>query len=424
MRGKRHSSLQFSATAQHAQPNDGCDTYKHKAPYTDTVYFIAEGGNCPLSTKIHYAQKANAHAVVLLHSDNDLSEIIEIEEFPGVNIPIMMVGRKEGLMMSDMLTEQRNSKVVLNFQFSVPKTDEIFLDFWYSPDSYKALKFLTHFNNKDHGYDLGTKLTLRPHFVLWHCDTCEDKSYKEQKSGCYSGGRYCTLSLVNNDTKKAEMVLNETLRQICLNNLLDSGDSFPDKNDVRQIKHYYYKHQKDNCFDNVDNNPDCVYDYFEKQDQIFRNNKEAFQIEQDVKKKVTNCMNNSFVKSFPDADKVNPQLDDNLLMKEELAKFQKNSAYEQYPLLKINGVNYNGSLHMYDIKQYLCIEVMRGTRCNYGHGVIGTLFEYWLLFAIVILIMIFFCLSMVICKKRLTERYETELNLKIDQSISQFLDKS
>jgi len=45
---------------------------------------------------------------------------------------------------------------------------------------------------------------MKPHYVLWHCDDCADKNYLYAKPGCFSGGRYCVISGVGGDTKKAE----------------------------------------------------------------------------------------------------------------------------------------------------------------------------------------------------------------------------
>jgi len=100
------------------------------------------------------------------------------------------------------------------------------------------------------------------------------------------------------------------------------------------------------------------------------------------------------------------------------------SGFEQFPLLKINGLNYNGKVNMHDIKLYICHEIMSKDQCDFsGSGLFGIFAGYWMLYVIVGGIMGLFLASLMICKKRLKERYETELNLKIDQSISGFLDK-
>jgi len=78
-----------------------------------------------MSTKIHFAQKANALALVLIHSDNDLNEVNQIEEFPGVHIPILMIGRSDGHKITEMLMEQRHNVVKLGLSFDQIKHDQI-----------------------------------------------------------------------------------------------------------------------------------------------------------------------------------------------------------------------------------------------------------------------------------------------------------
>ena len=93
MRGKRHNTLNFDGMA--AFQTDGCSSYF--GPYDSHnntgvmparqqfIFFVSETGNCAISTKIHFAQKANAKALILMHSDDNLAEINALEEFPGVS---------------------------------------------------------------------------------------------------------------------------------------------------------------------------------------------------------------------------------------------------------------------------------------------------------------------------------------------------
>jgi len=117
-------------------------------------------------------------------------------------------------------------------------------------------------------------------------------------------------------------------------------------------------------------------------------------------------------------------LNDNKLLRDQLQVFKSVSGYEHFPLLKINGLNYNGKLNMHDVKMYICHDIMSKDQCNFrGNGIFGILTGYWILYLVVGGVMVLFFMSLMICKRRLKERYDTELNLKIDQSIAGFLDK-
>ena len=92
MRGKRHNTLNFDGVAHLASPTDGCEAYFGSSETSggmmnsrSYIYVVSESGNCAISTKIHFAQKANAKALILMHSDDNLAEVNQSEEFPGVN---------------------------------------------------------------------------------------------------------------------------------------------------------------------------------------------------------------------------------------------------------------------------------------------------------------------------------------------------
>lgn len=84
MRGKRHNNLNFDGVAHLASPMDGCESYYGAGDKQggtgminsrSYIYVVSESGNCAISTKIHFAQKANAQALILVHSDDNLQEV-------------------------------------------------------------------------------------------------------------------------------------------------------------------------------------------------------------------------------------------------------------------------------------------------------------------------------------------------------------
>lgn len=79
---------------------------------------------------------------------------------------------------------------------------------------------------------------------------------------------------------------------------------------------------------------------------------------------------------------------------------------------------------MHDVKIFICQEILSKSQCDFTKQSIMSSFSgYWALYIIVGSIIGLFFATLYVCKMRLKERYETELNLKIDQSIAGFLDK-
>jgi hypothetical protein len=424
MQGKRQDSLNMVGTAHITSPSDGCDNYHDVSPsQAGNIYFVGESGNCAMATKIHFAQKANAKALILIHSDDTLTEIKQEEEFPGVHIPVLMIRRSDGHKINEMLYEIRHSVVQIGLTFNQKRHETILLDLWFSPDSYTALNFLSKLTKRDHGADLNTKLILKPHFVLWHCDDCADKNFMYPRPGCFSGGRYCALSGTGGDPKKAELILEETLNAICFNKVLQDDPAYnKDSGLQNKIMHIWLKDYRDNCVEASDSA--CIFNFLETKDKFLQTNAEAMGIEKDIHAKLTQCWKDSWEKGPDATTQINPMLHDNKLLRAELAEFKKVSAYEHFPLLKINGMNYSGKISMWDVKMHICNDILTDKQCHFKPGgMFRIMHGYWGLWYIVFAILGLFLGSMLICRRRLKERYETELNLKIDQSIAGFLDK-
>ena len=424
MQGKRQEKLNLVGTAQLASPADGCDTYHHiTSSKAGNIYFTSEAGNCAMATKIHFAQKANAKALVLIHADDTLDEVNQEEEFPGVHIPVLMIKRSDGHKINEMLLESTHSVIQIGLTFKQLRHEIVQLDLWFSPDSYTALNFLTRFSKRDHGSDLNTKLTLNPHFVLWHCDDCADKNFMYPRPGCFSGGRYCALSGTGGDTKKAELILEETLTAICFNKVLMEDPKYNQDSKLQnQIRFVWLKDYREYCVDSTDS--ECIFNVLETKDKFLQSNAEAMGIEKDIHAKVTQCWRESWEKGIDQNAPINPLLHDNKLLRAELIEFKKVSAFEHFPLLKINGMNYNGKVNMFDVKMHICNNILTDKQCHFKpEGMFHMMRGYSGLYFVVAVILVLFFGILFVCKRNLKERYETELNLKIDQSIAGFLDK-
>lgn len=197
-----------------------------------------------------------------------------------------------------------------------------------------------------------------------------------QAPGCYSGGRYCALSGVHNDPEKANLVLKETVKEICLNRILEEDEDYKSNAElVREIKSNYYSNWNEFCPIPQENMHDCIFNFLESKETKatkFHKNPDIGEL---LTAKIGKCWYeswNSFLTDVPRLNsaksdniiEVNPWLNDNKLLSKELADFKQISGYEHFPLLKINGMNYNGTLNMYDVKMYLCKEILEDADCN------------------------------------------------------------
>lgn len=145
-------------------------------------------------------------------------------------------------------------------------------------------------------------------------------------------------------------------------------------------------------------------------------------------KNVNSCIRNSFQKITPGADTaiMNPYLDDNRLLREEKLKFDSIAGYEHFPLLKINGLNYSGSLNVHDLMDFICSEILGDDNCHpweiWGFGWHNIHFA--LVYFIFAAILSALAASLMHIRGNMKQRYEAELSLKIDASLAQYLDKA
>lgn len=98
------------------------------------------------------------------------------------------------------------------------------------------------------------------------------------------------------------------------------------------------------------------------------------------------------------------------------------AGYEHFPLLKINGLVYNGDLNWNSVMHWVCSDVLSGDlRCE-GWKAFQTRILWSL--SIVSMFLLFFAVTIITCKRRLRDRMETELSAQIDQSIKIYLQES
>lgn len=128
---------------------------------------------------------------------------------------------------------------------------------------------------------------------------------------------------------------------------------------------------------------------------------------------ISACIENSFV-SKQKGDPVHYDLDDNMLLKEEQLEFLKITKLNTYPLIMINKVPYGGSINFRDFIKFGCENHLFDCR---GFKTFKKIF-------LLILALVSMCFVVIIaffCRKVIKKKYDSEMNIKIDEAISKYL---
>jgi hypothetical protein len=90
-------------------------------------------------------------------------------------------------------------------------------EIFYTSSNDRALDFIDDFASTDK--NLGEKVLMTPHFVLWSCPNCE-AAFTDKH--CLGGGRYCGMDIIEGKEKGESMngrdILLEDIREKCLYN--------------------------------------------------------------------------------------------------------------------------------------------------------------------------------------------------------------
>jgi len=235
-------------------------------------------------------------------------------QFPGVNIPVYVIGQSAYYKFKDILSANDIDPIKIELDVEGPSSSELEFQLWYSPDQTKAIKFMLDLFGNNMGRDLGVNINLEQNFVLWHCEECEDKGFKVSKAGCWSGGRYCYYK---SDSSQADFYLHETLQQICLNKiLLDSNEIYLRPKQLEDFSNYYSKYLDTISAKNKNLSREWLY-------------AKELSMNDELKDKIKKCFNSSFTPSVE--KKITPMLDDNKYLKEELQKFKSVGGFDNFP---------------------------------------------------------------------------------------------
>jgi len=212
-----------------------------------------------------------------------------------------------------------------------------------------------------------------------------------------------------NDDISGEVMLIQTLKNKCTEAILK------DRNQQHKIREYYWRFNN-SCIETF--SPKCV---------------NAVLKALGIKKEVFDCVKSSFIRSTLVDPKADPMprteplilLDDNTLLASEMTMFKAIENYADFPLLKINGVNFYGQLTFKDVAEFMCRHVkkdLRGCEDVQEIEVVseGKAFRW---FALILVVGVFGTV-VELCRRALKKKMEGELAYKIDQSVSNFLERS
>ena len=184
--------------------------------------------------------------------------------------------------------------------------------------------------DNEHGNKVGVNINLQPNYVTWSSpESFNEKSPSNTQRGCWSKGRYCYWQ-TDNDTR-AKQMLRETLLQACLN-IVAKPNSDKDTENISKLQSYYEE------YTNAINNN--LFGWFDDDNKLSK----------ELKEEIQKCYDDSWVTK--DKKPFDPLLDDNKILEKEKIKFHEVAAYENFPLLKVNGFVYPKHLDWNNVMKF------------------------------------------------------------------------
>jgi hypothetical protein len=416
MWGKQSTFENLEINLRTADPEDGCETYNFNQPRSDTAYLVTGLKSCSLSNLIHNAQTHGAKALFIVNNkDTELDEIVMPDHLSGVQIHVFIVKHSDGVALIDTTRRAKtedekylDSKVQINFIDFVQKTKSVELELVHTPENPVAVKFLADLFESKFSKDIGSKINLNLRYAMMHCAKCQEQGYKLPKSDCLSGGRYCWKGIPE-VPHSGEVVLVQMIKNMCVSSVLK------DRQRAEDIGNYYWLYHK-NCMTDLD--PKCSNSILKSLG---------------IKDLVFDCISESFEQSALQkgtrkSSTPNIVLQDNKLLREEKERFKKIEHYAHFPLLKVNGMVYSAPITFGSVLGFVCTHINDGLEgCNemvkVEEVVVSTssrTFE-WIFFTIILGAVVGL---IVVCRNQLRRKFDSELSYKIDQSITQYLQRT
>jgi hypothetical protein len=418
MWGKQSTFENLEINLRTADPEDGCEEYNFNHPKHDVAYLVTGLKSCPLSNLIHNAQAHGAKALFIVNNkDDDIERIVVPDHMPGVQIHVFVISHTTGQTLIDVTkqasSEDQNwhmkSKIEIDFLAYASRKKVVSLEMTFSPEMSSATKFLSDLYESSFAQDLDNDLELSLHYPVMHCDKCKENGYKTPKRDCLSGGRYCWKA--NSDSEHGgEIILVQALKNMCTETTLSVKDR------RKELGDYYWMYHQ-NCMEQF--TPECP---------------NAILSKLGIKEDVFNCITSSFYSDISRSQDTivrkhpNIYLQDNYLLRLEKSNFNKIQHYAHFPLVSINDVVYYGPITFRSILGFICRHINDGlkgcsefiteddVKIQRNKG----LFEA----SFIGLVVLFVLVAIYICKKKLRRKFDSELAYKIDQSVTEYLQKS
>lgn len=278
-----------------------------------------------------------------------------------------------------------------------------------------AYIFLRDFYNSDFTIDMiEDKMHIDLDYSMLHCESCARQGYQIHHENCVSGGRYC-LRPSQGPQGKSFLSVFDLFGRILINKCVEKilKDSLPLEQAKKKIFEYYWT-LAEGCL--PEDKPRCTQALLEKRIQA-----ESFS-------KASACVRESFVKQKDkDGQEVEMELLDNTILADQRAKFEKVKDLGNFPLVQINDIVFNGPLDYHELGTYICNHLSSSFRGCYDlnrkeklvNGA-GTFFRVIIVISIGLLVLA----SLMLCKRHLKERYQRELNYKVNQTIDSYMSRS
>ena len=412
MWGKQSTFENLVIRLREAAPADGCSAYSYTKPTTPTAYLVNGMRNCPLSNLIHNAQVHQASALFIANpEDLNIQDINVPAHIPGVQIHVFLISKRDGEKLQSLAqtADLKSLLVEIDFLEFAKRNSSVSMELIYSPDDLAATSLLASFYQSKFISDIVRgDFAIATSYTMLHCSSCAEQGFTMAKENCLSGGRYCMKSSINDDIS-GEVMLVQTLKNKCTEAILK------DKNQQNKIREYYWRFNN-SCIATF--SPKCI---------------NAVLKSLGIKKEVFDCVKSSFIRSTlidPKADPVQRNeplilLDDNTLLATEMKVFKAIENYADFPLLKINGVIFYGQVTFREVAEFMCRHVKKDLKgCEEIEEIEvvseGRAFRW---FALILVIGVFGTIVEV-CRRALKKKMESELAYKIDQSVSNFLERS
>ena len=418
MWGKQSTFENLDIALRTADPEDGCEAYNFNHPKHDLAYLVTGLKSCPLSNLIHNAQAHGAKALFIVNNqDSDIEMIAVPDHMPGVNIHVFILSHTTGQTLIDVtrqaLIEDQNwhikSRIEIDFLAYAGRNKAVAIEMIYSPDMPTGTKFLSDLYASSFAEELDHMIDLHLHYAVMHCDQCKETGYKTPKPDCLSGGRYCWKSDANNK-HAGEVVLIQTLKNMCTETTLSVH------NRRKELGDYYWMYHQ-NCMQEF--TPECPNAILSKMG-----------IKDDVFKCITSSFYKETIRSQNDGEMRHPNiyLQENYLLKLTRNTFEKVQHYGHFPLVRINDIMYYGPISFSSILGFICRHINDELKGCAQFAIVDDvkiqrnrgLFEA----SFIGLIVLFVLVAIYICRKKLRIKFDSELAYKVDQSVTEYLQKS